>query len=69
MLPFLKKSQEGSASLPIDTIKRESDDGSEFDVLEACAQDILDAVENKDVQALASALRSAIELAQPEGDM
>jgi hypothetical protein len=67
MLPFLKKNQESGVSGPVDTIKREPDDGDEeeFDSLEVAAEDILFAIEQKDKKALARALRAAIELCEP----
>lgn len=66
MLPFLKRSQEGSASSPVEHVKRSADDDAQpeddFDSLEAAAQDLITAVHSKDVTAVASALRAAFEL-------
>lgn len=65
MLPFLKN-KEGSASAPIEAIKREPDEGAEFDVLEAAAEDIISAVHEKNVKNLAASLRAAFELLDSE---
>lgn len=67
MLPFLKKSQEASASAPIEHIKREPDEESEYDMLESAAEDLISAVHSKDVKGVCSALRAAFEMcdAQP----
>lgn len=68
MLPFLKRQQEGSASSPVEHIKRDSDEGSEeYDMLESAAEDLISAVHSKDVKAVCSALRAAFEMmdAQP----
>ena len=42
MIPFLKRKQDGSASMPVDTIHREHDedsDGSDFDGLETAMEE------------------------------
>lgn len=62
MLPFLKHNKEASASTPIESIKRESDSGEEYDVLESAAEDLCHAIDAKDYKAIASALRAAFEL-------
>lgn len=67
MLPFLKKNKEASASAPVDSLERKPDSAeSEYDPLEACAEDLLQAMEKKDVKMLAAALRSAFELCEME---
>lgn len=66
MLPFRKRQDEASASAPVDKIERKPDDGAEFDSMEACAEDILQAMEKKDVKMLAAALRSAFEMLDME---
>lgn len=67
MLPFLKKQQEGSLSMPAEPIKREPDEGSEYDMLESAAEDLISAIHSKDVKAVCSALKAAFEIcdAQP----
>lgn len=66
MLPFLKLKQEGSDSSPVEHIKRESDDGSDYDMLESAAEDLISAIHSKDVKAVCSALRAAHELCDLE---
>lgn len=66
MIPFLKHSKKGSVSAPVDSIKREPDEGAEYDALEAAGQDLIDAVHAKDAAAVAAALRAAFELADSE---
>lgn len=53
--------------MPVEHIKRESDEESEFDPLESAAEDLCHAIEKKDYKAAAEALRAAFELldAQP----
>lgn len=64
MLPFLKKDKEASVSGPVSSIKREHDEDHEvdYDILESAAQDLIDALEKKDVNAVAIALRAAFEI-------
>lgn len=66
MLPFLKKSQEASASGPIESQTREPDEDKDFDTLEVAAEDLLFAIEQKDSKAVAAALRAAFELMDSE---
>lgn len=67
MIPFLKRKDEASVSMPVDSIKREPDEEQPFDALEAAGQDLINAVHAKDAKAVAAAFRSALELAsQPE---
>lgn len=69
MLPFLKKLQEGSASTPVEKVKRDPDDAGaeegEFDSLTVAAGEIIDAVHAKDKEALTSALRAFRDLDCP----
>lgn len=67
MLPFLKYNKEASVSIPQESIKREPDDGAEYDMLESAAEDLMHAVASKDVKAIAAALKAAFEIcdAQP----
>lgn len=55
MLPFLKNKEAGSTA-PVETIEREPDEGSEYDTLDAVAEDFLAAVASKDKALLKSAL-------------
>jgi flagellar biosynthesis/type III secretory pathway protein FliH len=66
MLPFLKKKQEGSASMPSDSIVREPDNEQDYDSMHAVAEDLLKAIEAKDVAAIAEAFRAGFELADSE---
>lgn len=73
MLPFLKNSKEAGISAPPQSIERKPDDeNSSYDVMEACAEDLISAIHSKDVKGVAEALRSAFELAdsndESEGD-
>ncbi len=71
MIPFLKHKNEASASAPVESIKREPDDGAEYDVLESAAEDLCNAIEAKDYKAAAAALRAAFDLleSQPHEEM
>lgn len=66
MLPFRKRQDEASASGPIESQKREPDEGADLDMLEVAAQDLIDALHKKDAKALAAALRAAFELFDSE---
>lgn len=66
MLPFLKKQNEASASMPADKQMRKPDDGAEYDVMHSAAQDLIDAVHAKDVKGVAEALKAAFELADSQ---
>jgi len=70
MLPFLKLNKEGSASAPVEPIKRKSDNEEEYDMLEAAAEDLISAVHSKNCKAVCSALRAAFEImeSQPHED-
>lgn len=66
MLPFLKLHKEGSASAPVEHVRREPDEDSDYDMLESAAEDLISAVHSKDVKAVCSALRAAHELCDLE---
>jgi len=69
MLPFLKHKQEGSVSDDDDSIKRKRDEtngSEEYDMLEAAAEDLIQAVHSKDVKSVCSALRAAFEMLEME---
>jgi hypothetical protein len=62
MLPFLKNKQEGSMAGPVETIEREPDEGSDsFGMMDAIAEDILDAIASKNKASLKSALEALCE--------
>lgn len=65
MLPFLKL-KEGSASMPVEHVRRESDEESEYDMLESAAEDLISAIHSKDVKAVCSALRAAFEMMESQ---
>lgn len=62
MLPFLKKKDEVSVSAPSDKIKRNPDRSVDYDYLHAAADDLINALEKKDVEGVAIALRAAFEI-------
>lgn len=65
MLPFLKKNREASASAPPDSIRREPDDEADsYDSLHSAAEDLLKAVESKNIKGIAEAIRAAFELCE-----
>lgn len=66
MLPFLKRTQEASASVPVDTVKRESDEESEPDSLATAMEELHGALNSKDYSGAASIFRSAFELMDSE---
>lgn len=62
MLPFLKKHK--AAGLIVE--QRMPDKPSEISEMETCAQDLLSAIEAKDIKGMASALQAAFELADSQ---
>ncbi len=62
-LPFLKNRDDG-ASMPVETIERDHDEG--FDMLDAVAEDLLEAVAKKDKGLLKAALTSLVDHIQSE---
>lgn len=66
MLPFLKHSKEASVSGPVEVKMRESDQESDYDMLESAAEDLISALHSKDVKAVASALRAAFQIYDSE---
>jgi hypothetical protein len=66
MIPFLKRKDEASVSMPADSIKREPDEEPEYDALESAGQDLIDAVKSGDAKAAAAALRAAFQLADSQ---
>lgn len=68
MLPYLKKLNEAGVFGPVETIKREPDEGAsdEYDPVESAFEDICHAVERKDYKAGAEALKAAFQLLEEE---
>lgn len=66
MLPFLKNTKEGGISTPPDKIKRESDEGSDLDLLETCSQDLISAIHSKDAKGVKEALKAFFEICDSE---
>ncbi len=64
MLPFLKNRQEGAMSGEDEPLKRDHDEG--FDMLEAVAGDILEAIKAGDKSRLKAALGALVEHIQSE---
>lgn len=58
--------QEGSASMPIESIKRERDEDVEYDMLESAVEDIFKAAKSNDIKAGCEALRAALEIYDSE---
>jgi len=56
MLPFLKNRDDGVGVGPVETKERKHDE--DYDMLDAVAQDLLAAVEKKDVSLVKAALAS-----------
>jgi uncharacterized protein YukE len=67
MLPFLKREKEAGVSGPVETITRKADEGSEeYDSMHAAAEDLIHALETKNVKNVAEALRAAFHIADAE---
>lgn len=66
MLPFLKKKDDFSVSMPAEVKTRDPDSEPEFDSLEACGQDLVDAIHAKDAKGVAAALRAGFLLCDSE---
>lgn len=62
MLPFLKLNKEAGASGPVESVKRQPDEDSEYDMLESAAEDLIAAVHSKDVKLARSALLAAFQI-------
>lgn len=62
-MPFLRNQQEASASGPVETTKREPDEGVEFDSLEVAMKELFDAKSDKE---RAAAFRAAFELLETQ---
>lgn len=66
MLPFLKQELEGSTAVKEDPVKRKPDDDSDYDGLQAAADDLIQAIANGDSKGVAAALRAAFDLCDSE---
>lgn len=66
MLPFLKHRDDGGMAGPVESIERKPDEGAEFDMLDAIAEDLLMAFEKKDKMLLKSAIESLVEHIQSQ---
>lgn len=66
MLPFLKNKQEASASGPVEHMKRQPDEESDYDMIDSAAEDLIQAIHSKDVKAVASALKAAFQICDSE---
>lgn len=62
-LPFLKNRDDG-ASMPVETIERDHDEG--FDMLDAVAGDVLEAIAKKDKAMLKEALSALVDHIQTQ---
>lgn len=61
MLPFLKSKDDGVGVAPVDVMQRKPDDGADYDMLDAVADDMLMALEKKDKKLLKSALSALVD--------
>ena len=66
MFPFLKKKKEAMMNGDEAAEVRKHDDGSEYDPMEAVAEDLIHAIHSKSIQGVKEALRSAFDLADSE---
>lgn len=68
MLPWLNKKSGGSIAATVEDGKVK-DEGTGMPAMHAVAQDLISALESKDVAAVANALSAAMELNMPEGEI
>ena len=68
MLPMLRRRQEASVSVPSEVVMREPDDESSYDPLLSCAEDLLSAINSKDIKSIAEALSSAFVILESQPD-
>jgi len=66
MLPVFKNKLEGSASAPVEHVKRTPDQEEEYDALESAVSELIDACKKGDVKAGCVALRSAFQMLSDE---
>ena len=62
-LPFLKK-KEASISIPPESVKRKPDNDieEEFDYIDSASEDLISAIQSKDVKGVSAALRAAFQM-------
>jgi hypothetical protein len=65
MLPILKK-KEGSMAYTPDHLVRKSDEPKEYDIMHSVAEDMLHAINSKNVKMLAETIKAAFELCEAE---
>jgi tRNA A37 N6-isopentenylltransferase MiaA len=58
MLPYLKNRDDGVGQGPVESIQRKHDEDAGFDMLDAVAEDLMDAIERKDKKRLRAALEA-----------
>lgn len=69
MLPFLKDRHEGSMSGPVETIRRDPDeDNPDYEMLDAIAEDMIEAIHKKDRKFLKDALKALCEYLRDEDE-
>jgi hypothetical protein len=67
MLPFLKRQQEASVALPVESVKRDPDeDAPEADSLTTAMEELHDALNRKDYSGAADIFRSAMDLSHSD---
>lgn len=59
-LPFLKRNKEASMSAPIESMERKPDQEQDFSMLDAVADDLMEAVKTDNKQLLKDALESLV---------
>ncbi len=70
MIPFLKKKQEAAISTPVDEVKmRKPDEDAEFELLDVIAEDLMDAIEHRNVNALKQCLLALVEHIKEEDEI
>jgi hypothetical protein len=61
MLPHLRHRDDGGSAGPVETVKREPDEGEDYGTLDAVADDLLAALEKKDRARVKAALQSLVD--------
>lgn len=70
MIPFLKKKQEASVSMgPDETQMRKPDDDMNFEMLDAVAEDMMEAFHKKDSRLLKMALEALVDHIKSEDEI
>lgn len=60
-LPYLKNRDDGVGVGPIETLERKPDEDQDFDMLDAVAEDMMDAFKKSDKKALKEALQAFVD--------